>query len=135
MSPYIGALSHGGCHLKFYPFSGWGGRLGKNILLNIRVWLIISLENTFFPPTRIFYNRSHFCNYRPFFTLKKLKIDQKSHFCKYQVWAFCENSFFGILAGTFASIALHVVLGWTRPWSWTSMLPAGHRPTAEGLLG
>ena len=40
ISPYIGALIHGDCYLKFYPFSRWDGRLGKNKPLNILFWLI-----------------------------------------------------------------------------------------------
>ena len=40
ISPYIRALSHGDCYLKFYPFSRWDGRLGKNKPLNIHFWLI-----------------------------------------------------------------------------------------------
>ena len=46
ISPYLGALRHGNCHLKFYPFSGWGVKLGKNKLLNVRFWLITNYKLT-----------------------------------------------------------------------------------------
>ena len=35
---------------------------------------------------------------------------------KYQVWVFCENSFFGICMGLSPLNAPHIVMGWTWPY-------------------